>query len=346
MFINALEFLHIFSIGCHHFFMKAIVHSKFGPPKVLYVKEIDKPVPKEDEVLIEVAAAEATKSDCEIRSQTFPVKWFALPLRFVFGFKTPKIPVLGGYFSGKIVAVGDKVNHFKCGDHVFGTAGVHFGAYAQFMCLSENSAIAPKPDNMSFEEAAAVPLGGLNALHFLNIAKLKKGEQLLINGAGGSIGAHAIQIAKSIGAKVTAVDKKSKEEFLRNIGADHFIDYQKESISKGDRRYDVVLNMVVKTPYSDCVKILNPAGRYLIGNPKISDMLRSLITSKFTNKSASFSLAQETKEGLLELKSMIEAEKIAPLVDKVYEYHHAAEAHERVETEQRLGVVVIKLGNE
>jgi len=198
---------------------------------------------------------------------------------------------------------------------------------------------------MSFEEAAAVPLGGLNALHFMRKANIQKGEKVLINGAGGSIGIFAVQIAKSMGAEVTAVDSTIKEEMLLRIGSDHFIDYSKEDFSKSGQTYDVIFNMVAKSSYSKCVKSLNPKGRYLMGNPRLSDMLRSVLTSKFTDKTAIFVFAGEKEEELLALKEMIEEGKIKSIVDKIYPLEQAAEAHRRVETEQRLGTIVISMGS-
>ena len=202
----------------------------------------------------------------------------------------------------------------------------------------------PKPHNVSFEEAAAVPLGGLNALHFLRKANIRKGEKVLVNGAGGSIGSFGVQIAKAMGAEVTAVDSTIKEDMLRRIGADHFFDYTKEDFTKSGQTYDVIFDMVAKSSYSECVKTLNPKGRYLMANPRISDMLRSVLSSKFTDKAAIFVFAGEKEEELLALKEMIEEGKIKPIIDKIYSLEQAAEAHRRVETEQRLGPVVISVG--
>jgi len=324
--------------------MKAIVYTKYGAPEVLQIREIDKPVPEDDEVLIRIHAAEATKADCELRSFNFAVKWFWLPLRVAIGVTKPKKQVLGGYFAGEVETVGKDVLKFKKGDQIFGTTRLLFGAYGEYVCVPTNYTIVPKPHNISFEEAAAAPLGGLNALHFMRKANIRNGEQVLINGAGGSIGTFAVQIAKSMGAEVTAVDSTIKEEMLRRIGADHFFDYTKEDFTKSGQAYDVIFNMVARSSYSKCVNSLNPQGRYLIGNPRISDMLRSVITSKFTDKTAIFVFAGEKEEELFVLKEMIEAGKIKSIVDKVYPPEQAAEAHRRVETEQRLGIVVISMG--
>lgn len=168
---------------------------------------------------------------------------------------------------------------------------------------------------------------------------------MLVNGAGGSIGTFGVQIAQAMGAEVTAIDSAIKEAMLRRIGADHFIDYMKEDFTKIDQTYDVILSMVARSSYSDCIKSLNPRGRYLMANPRLSDMIRSVLTSLFTNKTAIFAFADEKEEELLELKGMIEDDKIKSIVDKVYSFEQAAEAHRRVETEQRLGTVVIAVGH-
>jgi NADPH:quinone reductase-like Zn-dependent oxidoreductase len=323
--------------------MKAIVYTKYGSPDVLQVKEVEKPTPEDDEVLIKVHAAEVTKADCEMRSFNFQVKWFWLPLRVVLGLIKPKKQVLGGYFAGEVESVGKDVSKFKKRDQVFGTTKLRLGAYGEYVCLPASYTLAPKPYNVSFEEAAAVPLGGLNALHFLRKANIQNGEKVLVNGAGGSIGTFGVQIAKAMGAEVTAVDSTIKEEMLRRIGADHFIDYTKEDFTKCGQTYDVIFSMVAKSSYSECVKALKPKGRYLMANPRISDMLRSVLTSKFTDKTAIFVFAGEKEEELLALKEMIEEGKIKSIVDKIYSFEQAAEAHRRVETEKRLGTVVISV---
>jgi NADPH:quinone reductase-like Zn-dependent oxidoreductase len=278
-----------------------------------------------------------------MRSFNFQVKWFWLPLRLALGLIKPKKQVLGGYFSGEVESVGKDVSKFRKRDQVFGTSKLRMGAYGEYVCLPASYTLAPKPYNVSFEEAAAVPLGGLNALHYLRKANIQNGEKVLVNGAGGSIGTFGVQIAKAMGAEVTAVDSTIKEKMLRRIGADHFIDYTKEDFTKCGQTYDVIFSMVAKSSYSECVKALKPKGRYLMANPRISDMLRSVLTSKLTDKTAIFVFAGEKEEELLTLKEMIEEEKIKPIVDKVYSFVQAAEAHRRVETEERLGTVVISV---
>ncbi len=323
--------------------MKAIVYMEYGSADVLRLEEIAKPTPNDTEILIRVRAAEVTKADCELRSFSFQVKWFWLPLRLVLGITRPRRQVLGGYFSGEVEAVGKDVSKLEVGDQVFGSAGLRMGAYGEYVCLPAEYTISAKPSNMSFEEAASVPLGGLNAIHFLRMARVQKGEKVLINGAGGSIGTFGVQIAKDMGAEVTAVDSGIKQNMLRRIGADHFLDYTKEDFTKSGQRYDVIFDMVARSSYSGCVAALTPKGRYVMANPRLSDMLRSAVTSVFTDKKAIFAFAGETEEELLAFKEMIEDGKINSTVDRVYLMERVAEAHRRVETEQRLGSVVISL---
>ncbi len=325
--------------------LKAITYSNYGPPDVLQLKEVERPVPKDDEVLIRVRAVEATKSDCEMRSFKFAVKWFWLPLRIAFGVRKPRRQILGGYFSGEVETLGKDVTEFSTGDQVFGAAGLKLGAYGEYVALPASYTIVAKPGNMSFADAAAVPLGGLNALHFMRLARIQARDKVLINGAGGSIGAHGVQIAKSMGAEVTAVDSTIKEDLLRRMGADHFIDYTKENFAAMGRTYDVIFDMVAGSSYAASIRALNPNGRYLTANPRLSVMLRSVFTSRFTEKTAKFAFAQEDREDLLALRQMIEDGKIGSIVDRVYPMEQAADAHSRVETEQRLGAVVIAIGD-
>ena len=323
--------------------MKAVVYHKYGSPDVLHVAEIDKPHPKDNELLIKVRAAEVTKADCEMRSFKFPVKWFWLPLRLAFGIRKPRISVLGGYFAGEVEAAGKDVSKYKVGDEIFGTTGMRFGAHGEYICLSEDQTLARKPENISFEQASAVPLGGLNAIHFMRLANIKAGEKVLINGAGGSIGMFALQIAKDMGAEVSVVDSGIKEAMLRGLGAVEFIDYTKENFADRGQSYDVVFNMVADSSYDDCIKVLNPKGRCLLGNPSILKMIRCAITSRFTDKSAKFTFAKETEEELEALKTLIEENRITPVVDKALPMEQVAEAHHLVETEQRLGAIVLSI---
>ena len=325
--------------------MKSIIYKKYGPPEVLQVENVEKPVPDDDQILIKIHAAEVTKADCEMRSLDFQVKWLRLPMRVALGITRPRKKILGGYFSGTVKSVGKKVATFEKGDEVLGAAGLRLGAHAEYLCLPAASTIVSKPRQTSFDAAAAVPLGGLNAIHFMQRATIQQGETVLVNGAGGSIGIYGIQIAKALGAEVTVVDSAHKEKMLRGIGADHFIDYAKEDFTQCNRTYDVIFNMVAKCSYTGCIRRLNPKGRYLMANPKLSDMWRASMTSMFTGKRAIFAFAGETKKELIAIKDMIENGRIKPVVDTVYPMDQAADAHRRVETEKRLGAVILSIVN-
>jgi len=323
--------------------VRAVVYTRYGGPEVLRLADVPTPVPGDHEVLIRVRAAEATKSDCELRSFRYAVKWFWLPLRVAVGIIRPRRRILGGYFAGEVVSMGGRVTRFAPGDQVYGCAGLRLGAYGEYVVLPERAAIAPKPRNMSFVEAAAVPLGGLNALHFMRRARVQPGEQVLINGAGGSIGAHALQIAHSMGAHVTAVDHRIKEGLARRLGADDFVDYTTDDVTTTGRTFDVIFDMVPGSPYHRLLRMLRPGGRYLNGNPRLSVLLRSVLTTRFTDKTVAVAPAPETTQALVTLTEMIETQKIQSIVDRVYPMSQATTAHHRVDTEQRLGAVVITI---
>ncbi|WP_419912026.1 NAD(P)-dependent alcohol dehydrogenase [Hoeflea sp.] len=325
--------------------MQAITYTRYGPPEVLQISEVARPAPGDDEVLIRVRAAEATKSDCELRGFRFSVKWFWLPLRIAIGITRPRRTILGGYFAGDIVAVGKDVTRFSGGEAVYGSASLRMGAYGEYAALPADYTIGPKPRNMSYADAAAVPLGGLNALHFMRLARIRKGDRVLINGAGGNIGAHAVMIARSMGAEVTAVDKAVKAPFLQRLGIDHFIDYTKEDFASAGPHYDVVFDMVPRSSYRACMSVLKPGGRYFSGNPRLSVMLRTVLTNRFSDKSASFAFAKETKEELSTLTEMIEDGTITTIVDRVFPMDEAAGAHRLVETEERCGAIVLSISD-
>ena len=323
--------------------MRAAIYTRFGGPEVLEIAEVDQPVPADHELLIEVRAAEVTKTDTEIRQFQFPVNWFRLAARFTFGWRRPKRPILGGYFAGVVVDTGKDVSRFAPGDAVFGCTQLRLGANGEYLCLPENYTLSRKPDNISFEQAAAVPLGGLNALHFMNAAELQPGERLLINGAGGSIGSFALLIAKRRGVEITAVDRGDKAELLRALGADHVIDYTAEDFTRSVQSWDVIFDMVAAKNYPGCIRRLRPGGRYLIGNPRLSDMLRSVLTTRLSDKAVIFRFARETQQELDELARMLEAGEISPVIDRVYPLAEIADAHRRVQTEARLGIVVVRV---
>lgn len=323
--------------------MKAIVFEKYGPADVLHAATVETPSVGDEDLLIKISAVEVTKSDCEMREFNFPVKWFWLPLRLVMGISKPRRRVLGGYFSGVVEEVGKSVNKFNVGDAVFGCTGFSMGAYAEYISLSQNCTLVLKPENMTFCEASAVPLGGLNALHFMNRADIKKGDTVLINGAGGSIGSYALQIAKARGAIVTVVDSGIKLSMLKDLGADTVIDYQKENFYDQTTSYDVVFDMVASSSYSKGVAAVKDQGYYIMGNPRFSDMIRSIFTPMLTNKKVQVAFAGEKEEELLALKKMIEQGSLKTAIDSVHKPATIVDAHIKVETEQRIGCVVLSM---
>src|SRR6266699_1721687 len=263
--------------------MKAIVCTRYGPPEVLQLREVEKPIPKDNEVLIRIHAATVTKGDCELRSFNLPLLW-KLILRIGFGIRAPRKKILGQELAGEIESVGNTVTMFKKGDQVFANTGLHLGAYAEYDCLPEKGLIATKPANMTYEEAAAVPVGGLHALQYLKKANIQTGQKLLVIGAGGSIGTVAVQLAKYYGAEVTGVDSSGKLDMLRSIGADHAIDYTREDFTKNGEKYDVIFDTVVKISHFRGIRSLKEKGFYLLGNPGLSQMIRAPWTSRKGNK--------------------------------------------------------------
>jgi NADPH:quinone reductase-like Zn-dependent oxidoreductase len=326
--------------------MKAITYERYGPPEVLHLEDISTPVPKDAEVLIRVRAAEATKADCEMRSFRFSVHWFWLPLRLALGVRRPRRRILGAYFAGEIARLGKDVAGFAVGDQVFGSSGLRLGAYGEFLAVPARAALVEKPRNMSFTDAAAVPMGGLNALHFMRLARVQPGDHVLVLGAGGSIGAHATQIAKAMGAAVTGVDNESKAGFLRRLGADHVVDYRTENALATPGRYDVIFDMVPSSSFSAAIRALRPGGRYVNGNPRLSILIRAPFVRWFTSKTATCAFAGETRDELLALKAMIEAGAITSIVDRVLPMAEAAAAHRLVETEARRGAIVLVIDPE
>jgi NADPH:quinone reductase-like Zn-dependent oxidoreductase len=328
--------------------MKAIVWTKYGPPDVLQLKEVEKPTPKDNEVLIRIYATTVTAGDCEMRSLKFPI-WLSLPMRIYVGLRKPKrITILGQELAGEIEAVGKDVKLFKEGDQVFAATGFSMGAYAEYICLPEEpkemeGLLAIKPANMTYEEAAAVPTGGLNALHFLRKGNIQSGQKVLINGAGGSIGTIAVQLAKYFRTEVTGVDSTGKLDMLRSIGADQVIDYTQEDFTKNGETYDVIFDVVGKSSFSGCIRSLKKEGIYLSANPGLSQMVRGLWTSMTSSKKVISGTASYKTEDLIFLKELIEAGKIKSVIDRRYSLEQTAEAHRYIDKGHKKGNVVMTL---
>lgn len=303
--------------------MKAIVASNYGGPEVLQLKEIDKPTPKDNEVLIKVHATTVTMGDFRMRSFTVPpVFW--LPARLTLGLTKPKQPIYGMELAGEVEAIGKNVSRFKVGDQVFAsTLTENFGAYAEYKCLPEKAMMAIKPANISFAEAAALPIGATTALRMLRKGNIQRGQKVLIYGASGSVGTYAIQLAKYFGAEVTGVCSTTNLEMVKSLGADHVIDYTKDDFSSRDERYDVIFDTLAKFPKSQYSKVLAMNGTY-VSMAKLS--------------------TKESMDNLISIKELIEKGVIKAFIDRCYPLEDMVEAHRYVDAGHKKGNVVISMG--
>ena len=320
--------------------MKAIVFQEYGTPDVLQLKEMEKPTPKDNEVLIRIYATTVTAGDCEIRRFEIPVL-FWLPVRIFTGIFKPRIKILGQELAGEIEAVGKDVTLFRRGDQVFATAGAGFGTYAEYRCMSSKNVMTIKPANMTYDEAAGVPVGGLNALHFLRKGNIRSGQKVLIYGATGSIGIFAVQLAKYFGAEITGVCSTGNLELVKSLGAHKVIDYTKEDFSQNGETYDVIFDTVGKSSFSRSKRSLKKKGFYLLANPGLSQTVRGLWTSMTSRKKVIIALASYRTEDLIFLKELIEAGHIKSVIDRRYSPEEIAEAHKYVEKGHKTGSVVI-----
>ena len=323
--------------------MKAVICTKYGPPEVLEIKEIEKPIPKDNEVLIKIHATTVTAADYRVRSFNVPAS-FWLPAKLALGFRKPRKSVLGMELSGKIEAIGKDVVTLKKGDEVFAATLQSFGSYAEYICLPEDGPIAIKPSVLSHEEAAAIPIGARTALHYLkNIAEVKSGQKVLIYGASGSVGTYAVQLAKYFGAEVTGICSTTNLEMVRSLGADKVIDYTKNDFSNNFEKYDIIFITVDKCPFKICKNALHKNGVYLnIGRPIPSiPMIWASITSDI--KVVVGKNVPETKRILFILKNIIEQGKLEPVIDRIYSLDHIVEAHRYVDKGHKKGNLVISI---
>ncbi|GAB6438592.1 NAD(P)-dependent alcohol dehydrogenase [Bacillus luti] len=322
--------------------MKAIVYTKYGPPDVLQLKEVEKPSPKENEILVKIKATTVTAGDIRSRSFTVPSSVW-IPARITLGFKHPKKQILGMEFSGEVESVGKNVTRFKVGDPVFAATQTNFGSYAEYICLPEDGPVCVKPSNITYEEAAALPIGARTALFFLRKANIQNGQNVLIYGASGSVGSYAVQLSKYFGATVTGVCSSSNLEWVKSLGADKAIDYTASDFSTIDGAYDVIFEAVNKSAFSDCMKLLKADGTYInIVEPLPSaQMLWTKLTSR--KKLILSQNAPETSEALNFLKELVENGKIKVVIDRQYNFAEIIEAHIYVEKGHKKGNVVINV---
>ncbi len=320
--------------------MKAIVYDTYGSAKVLAFKEVEKPAPKSNQVLIKILATTVTSADWRLRSLTAPMG-FKFMTRLVFGFSKPKQPILGSELAGVIESIGNAVTQFKIDDAVFAFADADMGCHTQFKCMSQDNAIALKPANLSFEEAAAMSFGGTTALNFFKRAKLQPGESVLINGASGAVGTAAVQLAKHFGAEVTAVCSTPKVALVTSIGADHVIDYTSEDFTKNGQTYDVIMDTAGTAPFSRSKGSLKPKGRLLLVLAGLPDMLQMLWVSLLSGKKFVAGPAFGKADDLRFLAELARTSEFKPVIDRCYPFELIADAHRYVDTGRKKGNVVI-----
>lgn len=325
--------------------MKAAIFNKYGGPDVFQIMDIPKPIVKDNEILIKMKAGTVTTGEVRIRSMNVPTG-FGIMMRLIFGITAPRNNLLGGEFAGVIESIGKDVRSFKIGDEVFGFTGVRYGANAEYLSVEENSCVAIKPKNMSFEEAACVPFGGLTSQYFIRILKIKKGEKVLINGASGSLGTSAVQIAKYIGAEVTAVCSEDNVEMVKSIGADKVINYKKEDLTKNGQKYDVIYDTVGNLSFSKIENSLNENGRFgqaVGGIPfYLNAFLQNFISLIIGRKKKIISgVGTEDLKDLIFLKDLIEKGKYKSVIDKIFPLEQISDAHRIVDSGHKKGNVVI-----
>ena len=322
--------------------MKAVVYERYGPPEVLQLQEVDKPTPKDNEVLIKTHATTVTSGDWRVRSLNVPAG-FGLMTRLVFGVSRPKQPILGTELAGVIESVGNDVKKFKVGDQVFAFSDTAMGCHAEYKCMPEDGAVALKPPNLTFEEAAALSFGGTTALDFFRRGRLQNGERVLVNGAAGAVGTAAVQLAKHFGADVTGVCSTANLELVRSLGASHVVDYTQEDFTQNGETYDVIVDTAGSAPFSRSKASLKEGGRLLMVLGGLPDMLQIPWVSMTSSKKVIAGPAAGRAEDLRFLAGLAETGEFKPVIDRRYPFEQIAEAHRYVDTGRKKGNVVITL---
>ncbi len=330
--------------------MKAIVLTNYGAPDVLQLTEVVTPTPRDNEIRIQIYATSVNFGDLMARNfravtpRQFNMLFiFWLLTKISFGLRKPKTKILGNEFAGVVEATGKDVKRFKKGDAVFGYLGQSFGAYAEYHCMPEDGCVALKPSNMTFEEAAIVPYGGIMALNLLRKMNIQRGQKILINGASGGIGSAAVQIASDYGAEVTGVCGTPRLNFVKSLGADKVIDYTREDFTEKGETYDLVFDILGRTPFSRCKNALKPHGVQLFASFKLKQLFQMLWTSRTGGQRVICAIAPGSAEDLIALKELIEAGKFKAIIEKRYPLEQAAQAHRYVEEGHKKGSVVITL---
>jgi NADPH:quinone reductase-like Zn-dependent oxidoreductase len=324
--------------------MRAVVYDSYGPPDVLRLEEVERPIPKEDELLVKVHATTVNRSDVHIREANRSNGRAMVPLsRLMSGVRRPRQRILGSEFAGEVEALGSAVTEFAVGDRVFGTSGLRFGAHAEFMCIRESARIAHMPSGLTFEDAAPICDGALNALMCLKVADLREGRRILIYGASGAIGTAGVQLARYFGADVTAVCNTKNLELVRSLGADRVIDYTKEDFTKNGETYDVIFDAVGKHSFSRCKGSLEPGGIYLpTDGPR--NLILALLPKRPGAKRVVFQIPPRIpKQDVLFLMELVEAGNYRPVIDRRYPLEDVVEATRYVETQQKTGNVVLTI---
>ncbi|MBL7791265.1 MAG: NAD(P)-dependent alcohol dehydrogenase [Saprospiraceae bacterium] len=318
--------------------MKAITYHQYGPPEVLQLEEVEKPVPTDQEILIKIKATAVNTADVRLR------KADPFLARLVYGlFKPTKTNILGIVLAGEVEAVGKSVTRYKKGDQVFGLASFNMGTFAEYICLPQDAALAIKPANMTFEEAAVIPFGGHTALHYLKKAPIQPGQKVLIYGASGAVGTAAVQLARHFGAEVTGVCSTSNVDLVKSLGAHHVIDYTKTDLSKISEKYDVVFDTIGKVSVFDLTNLLHKKGALLLGSALVKQGLQALWVMMTSSIKIVTGTAQTSAEDMNFLKQLLESGELKPVIDKRFTFAQMVEAHRYVDTGRKRGNVAVTL---